>query len=75
MTFGGRRDRLTRRGIADRHDPLKAGIWIHGKCKATAAWNNGNDRNQDVSVEIPGGRQWCSHPNESPKDSKPKSEK
>jgi len=56
MTSGGSRDRLTRRGIADRRDPLKAWIWIHGKRKATAAWNNSNDRNQDVSVELPGGR-------------------
>jgi len=77
MKSGGRRDRLTRRGIgiADRRDPPKAAILIQGKRQATAAWNNDNDCNQDVSGEIPGGGKWCSYPNESPKDSKPKSEK
>ena len=42
------------RGIADRPGPVEVEIYIDGRYEATAHWDNNNDCNQDVAVEIPG---------------------
>jgi hypothetical protein len=53
MKFGGEYSRLTLRGIADRPGPVRLKIYLDGEHNTTAEWNN-NNRNQDVSVNIPG---------------------
>jgi PKD repeat protein len=54
MKFGGDFSRLVLRGIADRPGPVKLQIHVDGEFRATALWDNNNDCNQDVSVDIPG---------------------
>ena len=54
MKFGGDYSRLVLRGIADRPGPVELEIYIDGQYKARAAWDNNNDCNQDVAVDIDG---------------------
>ncbi len=54
MKFGGNYSRLTLRGIADRPGPVELEIFIDGNYAAAAVWDNDNDCNQDVAVEIAG---------------------
>ena len=54
MKFGGDYSRLILRGLADRPGPVELEIYIDGNYAATAVWDNDNDCNQDVAVEIPG---------------------
>jgi hypothetical protein len=54
MKFGGDYSRLVLRGIADRPGPVELAVSIDGQYRATVAWNDNNDCNQDVTVDIPG---------------------
>jgi murein DD-endopeptidase MepM/ murein hydrolase activator NlpD len=54
MEFGGNYSRLNLLGIADRPGPVELAVYIDGEYKATAFWNNDNDCNQLVAVDIPG---------------------
>jgi len=53
MKFGGNYSRLWLRGIADRPGPVEFEIYIDGQYQAMASWDNNNDCNQDVAVDIP----------------------
>jgi hypothetical protein len=55
MKFGGQQySRLVLRGIADCPGPVELAIYIDGQYRVFAAWDNNNDCNQDVAVDIPG---------------------
>jgi len=54
MKFGRDYSRLILRGLADYPGPVKVAVYIDGEYKATAEWNNNNNCNQDVAVDIPG---------------------
>ncbi|MGD8613385.1 MAG: hypothetical protein PVI93_20380, partial [Desulfobacterales bacterium] len=54
MTFGGEFNRLILRGMADIPGPVELDIYIDGQYKATAFWDDANNCNQDVAVDIHG---------------------
>ena len=54
MKFGGDYGKLVLRGIADRPGPVNLAIYVDGQYRATVAWNDNNDCNQDAAIIIPG---------------------
>jgi parallel beta-helix repeat protein len=53
MEFGGDYRHLTLRGKADRPGPVMLNIYIDTILQGTASWENDDNSNQDVTVEIP----------------------
>jgi hypothetical protein len=60
MKFGGEHRRLVLRGLADRPGPVELAIYIDGQYNASAVWDNNDDCNEDVAVEI-GGIPYGTH--------------
>lgn len=54
MKFGGQYSRLWLRGVAVNPGPVKMEIYVDGYYKATVAWDQNNNCNQNVAVDIPG---------------------
>jgi hypothetical protein len=53
MNFGGAYRYLILRGKADRPGPVELDIYIDGDYQASVEWDNDDNLNQDVVVEIP----------------------
>jgi len=54
MKFGGRYNKLILRGIADRPGPVTVAVYVDAERVATAEFDDNDNCNQDVAVEIDG---------------------